>query len=124
MEFLNKEHEERFNELMKKGRISPVDLERKIAMYILSGNDNLYSKSSKLYDFKENQFDFDLEENEDGEREIIWKVGMSSSEERLCLLAFSLYAGSNKVGVVELFRVLDKNNARLALNALEIAYVY
>lgn len=123
MKFLNKKHEERYEELLRKGNIKG-DIEREIAMYILSGNDNLYSKSSKLYDFEENQFVFDLETSEDGQREIVWKVGMSSSEERLCLLAFSLYAGSNKVGVVELFRVLDKNNTRLALNALEIAYAY
>lgn len=123
MRFLSERHQERFNELMKRGNISERDTERAIAMFVISGNDSLYSKSSMIYDFKENGFDFDLEDNENGEREIVWKVGMSSSEERLALLAFSLYSGRDKVGVVELFRVLDRDNTRLALNALADAYL-
>lgn len=124
MRFLNEIHEERFSELMKRGNISERDTERAIAMYVLAGNDALYSKASRIYDFEENSFDFDLEENDEGEQEIVWKVGMSSSEEKLALLAFSLYSGRDKVGVVQLFRVLDNNNTRLALNALAHTYLW
>lgn len=121
MNFLNKEHEERFNDLVRRGNMKG-DIEREIAMYIIAGNSDLYSKSNKMYDFKKNQFIFDMEESEDGEIEIIWKASLSSSQEKLMRLAFSLFSGRDKIGVVELFRVLDNNNKRLALNAISMRY--
>lgn len=121
MNFLSKEHEENYKELLQRGNITN-DIEREVAMYIIAGGSDLYSKANKLYDFKENQFIFDLKENEDGEVEIWWKASLSSSQDRLMRLAFSLYSGRDRVGVVELFRVLDENNKRLALNAISIMY--
>lgn len=121
MEFLNKEHKEKYEELIKRGNIKG-DIEREIVMYIIAGGSDLYTKADKLYDFKENRFIFDIEENEEGKEEIIWKASLSSSQERLMLLALSLFGGRNHVGVVELFRVLDSNNKRLALNAISMRY--
>lgn len=120
MKFLNEKHKLRFEELTK--CIHQDDKERLIAMFVLSGNDALYSKSNKLYDFKNNEFIFDIKENEDGQREIYWKASLSSSEEKLALLALSLYGARNHVGVYELFRCLDNENTRLALNAIEYAF--
>lgn len=122
MKFLSKEHEERYNNLVSRADIKG-DIEREIAMYVISGNSDLYSKSNKMYDFNNNEFIFDIEENEDGEIEIIWKASLSSSQEKLMRLAFSLFSGTNKVGVVELFRVLDDNNTKLALNAIQYRYM-
>lgn len=121
MNFLNAEHKERYDELVRRGRISG-DIEREVVMYVISGNSDLYSRINKLYDFKKNQFIFEFEENEDGQEEVCWKASLSSSQEKLMLLALSLYSGRNYVGVVELFRVLDKNNKALALNAISIMY--
>lgn len=120
MKFLNEKHKLRFEELTKS--IHPGDKERLVAMFVFAGNDALYSKSSKLYDFKKNEFIFDVKENEEGENEIWWKASLSSSEEKLALLALSLYGARNHVGVYELFRCLDDKNTRLALNAIEYAF--
>lgn len=121
MHFLSKEHEERYQDLVSRANIKG-DIEREIAMYIIAGGSGLYTKADRLYDFKKNEFIFDFKETEDGKEEICWKASLSSSQEKLMLLAFSLYSGRSHVGVVELFRVLDNNNKRLALNAISIMY--
>lgn len=121
MEFLNEQHKERFEELMKRGKISNKDIERTVPMYIISGNQDLYSRICKMYDFKENQFIFDFKE-EDDEKYIAWNASLSSSQEKLMLLAFSLFSGRSHVGVVELFRSLDSTNKELAMNAIKYFY--
>lgn len=119
--FINEEHKEKYEELIRRGNIGN-DIERAVAMFVISGGRGLYSKADKLYDFKKNEFIFDIKENEDGEKEIWWKASLSSSQEKLMLLAFSLYCGRDNVGVVELFRALDDNNIRVALNAISLRY--
>ena len=121
MRFLRDVHKERFEELMKRADIRG-DIEREVVMYIISGGTGLYDKANRLYDFKKNEFIFDIEEDENGEIEIIWKASLSSSQEKLMRLAFSLFSGRDKIGVVELFRVLDSNNKSLALNAISMRY--
>lgn len=120
MKFLSEKHKLRFEELTKD--IHPGDKERLVAMFVFAGNDSLYSKSSKLYDFKKNEFVFDIKENEEGENKICWKTYLSSSEEKLALLALSLYGARDHVGIYELFRCLDNNNTELALNAIKYAF--
>ena len=121
MSFLSKEHEERYNDLVSRADIRG-DIEREVAMYIIAGGTGLYEKANRLYDFKSNEFIFDIEEDENGEIEIVWKASLSSSQEKLMRLAFSLFSSRDRVGVVELFRVLDSNNKRLALNAISMMY--
>lgn len=123
MKFLSKEHEERFNELMKRGRgVSSSDIERIIPMYIMSGNNDLYSKSKELYDFAKGEFIFDLKEDENGNFKIQWKRPLSSSETKLITLAFDLFGGNNNVSVFELFNVLDRRNTELVLNAIKYRF--
>ncbi len=119
--FLNDEHKTKFEDLCKKANIKN-DVERKCVMYIIAGGSGLYSKADKLYDFQKNEFIFDIKENEDGKKEILWKASLSSSQEKLMLLAFSLYSGRDNVGVVELFNTLDSNNRILALNVISARY--
>ena len=119
--FISEEHKERYEELIRKASFGN-DIERAIAMFVIAGGKGLYEKADKLYDFKKNQFIFDIKENEKGENEIWWKASLSSSQEKLMLLAFSLYSGRDRIGVVELFRALDDNNKRLALNAISLRY--
>ena len=52
MEFLSDKHKERFKELILKDKTNRSDVERLSLFYILSGNEDLYCKSSLLYDFK------------------------------------------------------------------------
>ncbi|HFF9318011.1 TPA: DUF6075 family protein [Clostridium perfringens] len=123
MNFLNKEHEERFNELIKRGKgIYLSDIERIVSMYIMSGNEDLYSKSKELYNFSKGEFIFDLEEDERGNFKVQWKRPLSSSEKKLMLLSFDMFSGNNNVGIDELFSVLDRNNKELALRAIAMRY--
>lgn len=121
MEFLDKEHEERYSILLERADIKG-DIERESAMYIISGNRDLFLKSNKMYDFRNDNFIFNFQADENGTVKILWKASLSRAEEKLMLLAFSLYSGRNYVGVVDLFSVLDKNNKRLAINAINRAY--
>lgn len=127
MRFINKEHEERYNDLMKRGKgVRSEDWERIPVMYILAGNESLYRKADRIYDFREGYFKAEIKQTceECMAREVWFEVSLSSSEERLVTLAYDIFTGRDFVGVCELFRVLDRNNTRLALNAIELAYMY
>lgn len=118
MKWLNDKHEMRFEKLSKceYGYWSD-DVEKNVAMYIMSGNEGLYNKSNELYNFAKDEFIFDLEEDGDGYR-IKWRSPLSSSERKLITLAFDLFSGNDNVGIMELFSSLDSENRELALNAI------
>lgn len=42
MQFLNSEHEENFNKLLEKAKISSGDTERKALFFIVAGNSDLF----------------------------------------------------------------------------------
>lgn len=121
MNFINEKHEERFKELTK--NIGLTDRERRVAMYILSGNSDLYSNVSSIYDFKDGYFKMDLDEDEKGNTVIKWKIPFSSSEKALVTLAFDLFSGNSTIGVYDVFRSLDIQNRELALSALRYAFI-
>lgn len=122
MKFLSKEHQERYDDLMSRGRgVSSTDRERAVVMYIISGNRDLYSKAKSLFDFNEGRFIFDKEETEDGNYNIVWRP-LSTSETMLITLAFDLYSSNYNVYVYQLFRCLDSNNRELALNAISYRF--
>ncbi|WP_195245632.1 DUF6075 family protein [Clostridium celatum] len=124
MKFMSQEHEQRYEELMKRGRgVRPEDCERIPVMYILSGNKDLYYKADDLYDFKKGYFKLNRVEDERGNTRVKWLVPLSSSERVMTTLAFDIFSGEDNVGVHELFRVLDRYNTRLALRTIELAYM-
>lgn len=126
MNFIGTKHEERFKQLMKRGKgVALGDMSRIPVMYILSGNENLYRKAEKIYDFSKGYFKLKSKYicGECRRQEIEWEASMSSSEERLTTLAFDIFSGSSNVGICELFRVLDRSNTQLALHAISLAYV-
>lgn len=111
MNFLDKTHEERFNEMVKKSNMYHGDSERKSLFFILSGNDDLYEKSNGLYDFKNNIIIRD------------YKVDLSSSMSKLVYLGFNLYNGytdHRNLTVVDIICGLDDDCLSLALNAMLI----
>ena len=125
MKFMNEKHEERYNDLMKRGKgVRPEDWERIPVMYVLSGNEDLYDKANDLYDFKTGYFKVEYVEDEKGNNKVTWGIPLSSSERVMTTLAFDIFAGEYNVSVHELFRVLDSNNTRLALRTIELAYTY
>lgn len=125
MNFLNEKHKERFQELMRRGDISINDMERVPGMYILSGTDDLFRKANDIYDFEKGWFKVDIKCCEEcNSREVEWeKASLSSSQEKLATLAFDIYSARSHVGVCELFRILDQDNVKLAMNAISMKYL-
>lgn len=120
MEFLNKEHENNFNLLVKKAKLGSADIEEKTMFYIIAGNRDLMNQVEKIYDFKENWLQ-DSEVNEDGER-YFKGVLTSSGSKRLLNLATQLYNNFNEQSVLDTFSYLDKENRKLALNAIKLRF--
>lgn len=119
--FANDVHKERFNQLVQKAKINQGDVERKALFFILSGNNDLFSQVNKIYDFEENWI-YETEENEDGDR-YIPGVLTSSGTKKLLNLGLQLYnSGLNKQSVMDTFSGLDSNNFKLAINAIQIRF--
>lgn len=117
MKFLDKEHEERFKELIKKDGANNEDRDIKAMFFILSGENSLYNSVEKLYDFKERVITPEK------------KGILSSSQEALLALAYNLYCNWDKYNenintysVTDVFEYLDNRNFQLAMNAIEIAF--
>ena len=51
MQFLNKKHKERFEELIQSDNTYQEDVERRSLFYILSGNEDLFRKRNHIYHF-------------------------------------------------------------------------
>lgn len=118
MKYISGKQEERFKELLVKAKLKYKDKERESLFYILAGNDDLYKQVNKIYDFGKQQLNCI---NEDGEV-AIEDIFVSSSSSSLLKLALELYNQSTSISVNELFRNLDDNNSRLAINVMKIRY--
>ena len=119
MDFLCIEHKKRFEDLknrVKKFNVS--DREENVVLFIIAGNQDLYNKAEKLYNFQEREFFIDVLSDEKGNFKIEWKIPLSSSEKNLITLAFDLYSANNNIYVYNLFSTLDTNNFELALRAI------
>lgn len=118
MDYLNKEHEHRFYELMAEDNTGDCDKERKSLFYILTGNSDLYQKKSKIYDSKNHCIIPCLTK-----REV--KVDLSGGAKALVKLGFNLYNGMNQKesSICNIFWNLDEQNRRLALNAIKIRFM-
>lgn len=112
MKFLNNKHEERFLECISKDRTCTGDVERYALFYILTGSNDIWSKGiNSFYDF-----------NKQGIKSprSLGKLYLSTSSLYLVKLAYNLYNGYKSETVLDTFSSLDKENTRLALNAIKI----
>lgn len=107
-----KTHEQRLQELLTKDNTHPKDMERKAMFYILSGNDDLYSKVNHIYDFEEKIIKTECLEGE---------VDFSTSSRRLVKLAYNLY-NQHPADVSDIFYALDEDNAALAIEAIKLRF--
>ena len=123
MNFINKEHEERFNNLVGRGRgVSINDIERVPGMYIMSANEDLFHKVDSLYNFDKGRFRIDIVEDEQGNLKPKFRIPLSSSEKKMMLLAFDMYSGNDSLGINELFSSLDSSNREIVLSAIMMRY--
>lgn len=120
MEFLNKEHEENFNLLVKKVEVRNGDIERKSMFYIIAGNLDLFRQANDIYNFKEDELQ-DRKTNEEGEL-YFPNVLTSKSSEKLLNLAVQLFNNTNNQNLIDTFSWLDVENRKLALNAIKLRF--
>lgn len=113
--FMNKKHEDRLFGLMAADSAQEWDTERISLFYIISGNDDLYSKRNAIYNFKEHSIKRCLEEAE---------VDFSSGMCALIRLGFNLYNGYRdcQTTPLDLFWNLDEYNRRIAENAIRLRF--
>jgi len=103
---------ERLIELLERDNTNDNDNERKAMFTILAGNEDLYSKVDKIYDFEERSINLDVFE----------EVDLSRGAYQLVKLAFNLYSFQNEANVAEVFRVLDNENYKLAMEAINVRF--
>ena len=118
MQYISGKQEERFKELLLRAKLKYKEKERESLFYVLAGNDDLYKQVDKIYDFGKQQLQC-IDENGEVNLEDIF---VSSSSSSLLKLSLELYNQSTSIGVHDLFRSLDDNNSKLAINAIKIRY--
>lgn len=111
MKFLSQEHETRYKQLVVESEMCPGDTERKAFFYIIAGNNELFQRVFKIYNFKESCLKST-------------RIPLSSSGDRLLKLAKNLYNGMlhKSMSVVDLFGRLDDKNFTLAMEAIKIRF--
>jgi len=116
MRFLNVEHENRLMKLILRDGTHPKDKERISLFYILSGNDDLYAKSTSIYDFNQHQIILDCLNNGD--------VDFCSSSRALIRLGYNLYNSyqDDDTAPIHIFSGLDKDNYFLATESLGVRF--
>lgn len=114
--FLNDAHKRKYRILTGKDQTSRSDRERQALFFVISGNAELYLQAGRIYDFYEHRLGRDCPE----------ELGyMCSSSKLLLYLGLNLYNGwyDEDLDPVSLFRSLDENNRRLALNAMTVRFM-
>lgn len=125
MEFIDEDHEEKFNALMKNDNARDTDAERKALFYIISGNEELYFQRDKIYNFKSHQIGL--------ENYIEGKIMLSGGTNRMLYLGYHLYNGFNferidenkkdyDLSINDIFSGLDINGYKVCTNALHIRF--
>ena len=121
--FVDRVHEENFADLVKEwGSLEEIDCYWRSLLYIISGNENLFTNRSAIYSIHSREI---LSEK--------WGVlPLSGGEERLLLLAYVLFTnlsfyesvgGANEnISIIDIFSVLDDRSYKLAKNALDVRF--
>lgn len=114
--FLDPRHEENFLSLLCLDNTCPSDQERLALFFVIAGNLELFSKSERIYDFKEHCLQRGLDNN---------RLCLSSGIGSLLVLGRNLYNGyeDGDTSPLHLFWNLDADNAQLAVNALRMRFL-
>jgi len=102
--------EERFNDLLQRADVDPMDNEQRGFFYVLASKD-LYPMADRIFDFEQGFIKpAVLDEG--------WNTGGSR---RLITLAFNLFNGW-EANVRDVFSGLDDKNFEIALNAIRARF--
>ncbi len=102
----------RYQEIIKRDRTHPGDVERKAMFHIFSSNDDLYEMVDDLYDFRKNMI----------KPECLTKAKLTSSTRALIKLAFNLYNSRFEADVYQVLVYLGEKNLSTALTAMRIRF--
>ena len=109
---------ERFNELLKRDKTHPKDLERQSLFYILaySNDGDLFKKVNHIYDFEENCIKLECLEGS--------VVDLCGSAVALIRLGFNLFNGysEGRSDVLSVLCGLDNTNYEIAKKAIDIRF--
>ena len=116
--FLNEEHKNKYNILKKKCDCYNHS-ELNALLYVIAGNESLYSKRSSIYNFSENRLK--LKFNDEGEPDFSG-LYLSSSARALLNLGIQMYNNGSSQNVFETFCYLDEDNSKLAINCIKMRF--
>lgn len=113
--YINSEHKNRFIDMIISDNMSNGDLERASLFYIISGNEDLYSKRRHVYNCDTHCINSRFDKT---------GVDFTSSITALIRLGFNLYNGwaDKYTTPIEILAGLDNHNLELATNALLIRF--
>lgn len=112
MKFFNQNHKNRFNEIISRDGTDLNDFNRKSLFYIISGNDELFNNRHYIYDFDKRWIVPDSLE----------QINFSETSLALIELAYNLYNNFSSGSISNIFKALDKNNFKLAIEGLKIRF--
>ncbi|MGL5649636.1 MAG: hypothetical protein ACRDDY_17530 [Clostridium sp.] len=120
MEFLNKQHEERFLYMENKSGKTLKNKEYELLYFIISGNEGLWNKKDIILseDFDELIIDLTLDKNRcvDSEK-------LNNSERKLLNLGINMFnIRLAKMPLAEIMYDLDSLDQRLAFNLIKFKY--
>ncbi|MGL5416810.1 MAG: hypothetical protein ACRDAU_14175 [Clostridium sp.] len=120
MEFLNKQHEERFLYMENKSGKTLKNKEYELLYFIISGNEGLWNKKDLILseDFDELIIDLTLDKNRyvDSEK-------LNNSERKLLNLGINMFnIRLAKMPLAEIMYDLDLEDQRLAFNLIKFKY--
>ncbi|MEK5521097.1 DUF6075 family protein [Heyndrickxia sp. FSL W8-0423] len=109
--FMFPNHKDNYECLLGKDGTHPNDIERKSLFYIFAGNEEIMKQVNLFYDFQERMIKIDND-----------RASISSGARALVLLGYNLYNNYPSWTISELFRNLDRQNSRLAFQAIKIRF--
>jgi len=115
--YINQGHWSRMEQLLQADNTARSDRERVSLLYIIAGEEGLFSKRNAIYDFGEHTIKTEVMDG---------REDFPSSAKALIKLGFNLYNGYREEGMtpLELFWNLDRKNCRIAQNAIRLRFGY
>lgn len=110
--FLFPEHQERYEEFMRRDGTHPKDRERQALFFVFAGVEDLGDRINHFYEFEGRMI----------RPEGFEEVDLTSSSRAMVELAFNLYNNYPCGTVVNLFANLDERNRQLAVEAIKIRF--
>ncbi|MCM3624346.1 DUF6075 family protein [Brevibacillus borstelensis] len=110
--FLFPEHQERYEQFIRRDGTHTKDRERQALLYVFAGYEALGNRIDHFYDFEGRMI----------RPEGFEEVDLTSGSKALVKLAFNLYNNYPCGTVVDLFANLDERNRQLAVEAIKIRF--